>query len=245
MAIPQKSPDCDLQAAPVHILFSGGRDSSLAACLLTARGHEVRLLTGRSGTEAGANLTELRLAELRAAFPQSPFDHAYLNTTGMFREIAIIDIERDFAKYRHNMILVGAKIALISEAILHCLAANGSTLADGSTAYQSDFGEQRPLALARLSEFCRRSGIKFLTPVSSYDSELAVRRDLVAFGLTSKSLEAVSIFGDSFSRPSDQAVEDYIGEKLVIAERLIALRLGGRRVVRTPEHVSARATPAR
>ncbi|MEW5685507.1 MAG: hypothetical protein AB1942_11365 [Pseudomonadota bacterium] len=214
--------------SPVHLLFSGGRDSSLAACLLLSHGLAVHLLTGRSGTESGGELTELRLGELRAAFPHAALEHSYMNTTGMFREIAIRDIEQDFAAYRHNMILVGAKIALIAEGILSCLAAGATRLADGSAGYQSDFGEQRRVALSRFGAFCSGYGISFVTPVAGYESELEVKRHLTVFGMTSKSLEATSIFGDSFSRPSDEVVAAYIDEKIAVARQLIALRLGDR-----------------
>ena len=38
------------------------------------------------------------------------------------------------------------------------------------------------------------------------------------FGLSSKSLEGVSIFGDAFSEPTEQIVAEYIQDKLSICE---------------------------
>lgn len=41
----------------------------------------------------------------------------------------------------------------------------------------------------------------------------------MTFGLSSKSLEGVSIFGDAFSEPTEQMVEEYIKDKLYICEK--------------------------
>ena len=49
-------------------------------------------------------------------------------------------------------------------------------------------------------------------------------------GVTNKSLESVSIFGDSFSEPSDSIVNEYIESKLPLCEKYLAdmnkLRVG-------------------
>ena len=40
----------------------------------------------------------------------------------------------------------------------------------------------------------------------------------MTFGLSSKSLEGVSIFGDAFSEPTEEVVGEYIKDKLDICE---------------------------
>lgn len=213
----------------IAVLFSGGRDSSLAACLLAASGSEVLLLTGRSGTEAGGELTEIRTRELIEALGSKILAHEYLNTRASFREIAISQIEHDFRKYGKNLILLGATLALLTEAVVFCLNRGIHRIATGVVGYQGGYGEQRPCATDQFRRFLARYDIEYVTPVFDYASEDDVKYDLASFGVTTKSLEAVSIFSDSFSEAPDEVIVAYLEAKAAMAHGIINLRTTGQR----------------
>src|SRR6266545_4501134 len=79
----------------VAILFSGGRDSSLAACLLAIKGYQVHLLSFISGLGVKGEVSEYRVQELIERFPQNIVGRVRLPTFGIVRKIAILNIEND------------------------------------------------------------------------------------------------------------------------------------------------------
>jgi hypothetical protein len=183
------------------------------------------LLTGRSGTESGPNLTDVRVEELRAALSDSFGSHVYLNTRAAFRAIAIANIERDFQDFSKNLVLLGATLALVAEATVYCVKSGITVLASGAAKYQSTYAEQREVAVDIFREFLSEYGIRYEVPVYGYDTELQVKYDLFAFGVSTKSLESNSIFADSFSMPEDDTVKAYLESKLSVARDHINLRL--------------------
>lgn len=209
----------------VSVLFSGGRDSSLAASKLALLGCNVHLITCANGTGFRPELVQFRVDELRQRFPERIATHAVLSTFGIFRRIAIADIEQDFRRYGTNLILLGDKLAIHSAATVYCLEHGIAFLADGSTQYESDLAEQFPEALGLFREFERFYTIEYLTPVAHYSSLDEVKYELLDLGISTKSLESVPLFGDSFTKPSSDIVVDYINRKMPICHEYIARML--------------------
>jgi 7-cyano-7-deazaguanine synthase in queuosine biosynthesis len=196
------------------VLFSGGRDSSLAAILLAARGIGVHLLTCDNGATIHGEVTRHRVEELRAAFDDRIRGWVIHPTHALFRQVALIHIERDFATYQVNLVVLGSQLATLTEGILYCLEHGITSLAVGFTAYQSHFAEQTPVAISLFEDYCNGFGIRFLTPTRDRASADSVRESLLAYGVSTKSLEGFSIFSDTFSDPSPEQVDAYIREKL-------------------------------
>lgn len=196
------------------VLFSGGRDSSLAACLLGTRGRCVHLLTCNNGVCIGGDLSQHRYRELQTALGSRLVGRTVVPSIGLFRRLALQNIEADFARFGKNLIVLGSQLATHTEGIVFCLDNGIKSMAAGSTKYQSHFPEQMDVARDRLRSFCAEYGIDYVLPVGDYASEDEVKYGLLDYGVSTKSLEGVSIFSDTFSQPEPQQVAEYIDLKL-------------------------------
>lgn len=211
----------------VAVLFSGGRDSSLAACLYAMRGWNVKLLSFNSGIGIGSELATHRYEELKARFPERIVERIVVPIFGIFRRIAIVDIERDFAKYKINLVLLGEKLAMHAAATVYCLQKNMKVVADGTSGYQSNLPEQKITAVNLFQSFHKEYGLDYETPILPYESENQVKYTLMEIGVTTKSLEGISVFADSFSDPPQDLVQEYIEEKIPLCRQYIKLMLKG------------------
>jgi predicted subunit of tRNA(5-methylaminomethyl-2-thiouridylate) methyltransferase len=204
------------------VLFSGGRDSSLAACLLATGGRLVHLFTCNNGVCIGGDLSQYRYLELQTALREHLEGRTVVSSMGLFRRVALQDIEADFLRFGKNLILLGSQLATHTEGIIFCLDHNLKSMAAGSTKYQEHFPEQMSVARERLQAFCEEFGIEYLLPVGEFANEHDVKYRLLDYGISTKSLEAVSIFSDTFSQPTAEQVAEYIELKLPICRDYIA-----------------------
>lgn len=200
-------------------MFSGGRDSSLAAVGYCLQGYPVRLLRFSTGLGLPSKLPELREAEIRERFaptllPTPP----PIPVFGLVRRIAIADIEDDFRRFGgKNLVLLGEKLAIHAAALVFCLVGGIDLLADGTSGYQTEMPEQRACAVDYFRHLSLRFGVAYETPIVGYLSADDVKYALLDAGISTKSLEGLSMFADSFSVAADQTVLDY----LVSKERLV------------------------
>ncbi|MFJ8826958.1 hypothetical protein ACIREE_34955 [Streptomyces sp. NPDC102467] len=209
------------------ILFSGGRDSSLAACLEANAGRDLLLMTARTGATIETDVVPLRVGEIVRSFPAVSVEHHLTHSAGIFRRVAIADIESDFATYRTNLILLGHQMAIQCEGIALALHRNIKRVVSGFSSYQAhEYMEQIPEAVAFSREFFQSYGLQFETPIEPYGTLDDVKFQLLDFGVTTKSLEAVSLFADSFSVAETDAVTAYMESKLDVCRSYIKLKTG-------------------
>ncbi len=214
----------DSSQARATVLFSGGRDSSLAACLLAQQGTNVELLSTNNGAVVATDIVEYRVRELTKRFGERILGHIVRPIFGLFRRIAIAEIERDFATYRFNLIPLGDSLASHTEAILHCHERGTARLASGFVEYESAYPEQSEAALSLIRTFVESYGISYETPVRHFQHEDEVKYALFDFGLSTKSLEGCSLFGDSYSTPDSATVQSYITAKLPACRQYLSER---------------------
>jgi hypothetical protein len=217
----------------VAVMFSGGRDSSLAAVIYCTRGSRVQLLRFMTGFGIPSLLPEIREAELR-----NRFDDKILPTPepigvyGLVRRIAVAEIEDDFRLFDgKNLILLGEKLALQAASIVYCLNNGIEVLADGTSGYQAEMPEQRNTAIEFFQDLAQCYGVRYETPVKSATSSDEVKYSLLEAGISTKSLEGISMFADSFSMADDDTVRAYLEFKKTHAvsyiERFAASGLRG------------------
>lgn len=210
------------------VLFTGGRDSTLAACTRMLQNIPVQLLTMNSGCSLHREVLSYRVKELQERFGSLVLGHQVENISGSFRSIALINIESDMKKYQKNLILLGEKLAIHVHAVAVCKKTGLAVVNDGLTRYQIEFAEQRETARTFFYDWMAEFGIEYRSPIYDYaTTEERVKIRLAQLGLSTKSLEGATMFADSFSTPSDEVVHQYLVNKRRIAQDILSFLLSG------------------
>ena len=212
---------------PQLVMFTGGRDSTLAACQLMLRGIPVHLFSANSGCSLHRDVLHYRVEELKRRFDGLVVAHCVQDVSGAFRSIAIEDLEADILKYRKNLVLLGEKIAIHAHVIDYCKRMGIDTINDGITLYQKEFPEQRMVAREYFVEFMAGYQITYNSPIYEFaQSSDDVKYRLLQVGISTKSLEGISIFADSFSVPSDETILAYLKDKEELGRDIIRFLSG-------------------
>jgi hypothetical protein len=160
------------------VMFSGGRDSTIAAVRLSNLGVPLQLVTVSSGHLLGIDNVRGRLAELKSLLPP---------TTRWLRVRQPNDLRTDTSFYEmtclpcHHSYVVASGVIAASSGI--------HRLAFGYTQYQSSWPEQTPLAIERLRLVLARHGILLELPVYDLASRDSAIQILGSLGISSASLE--------------------------------------------------------
>lgn len=208
------------------VLFSGGRDSTLVVVRALENGDTVTLLMFETGLAYGPRLIEHRIAELEARFSDRQIRRESLNVVGLVRRIALLEIEQDIVQDGYNLVLLGEALALVTEAIIFVKSEDISMISGGYARYQGQFPEQRPIAIEFFSSLCAEYDVEFAAPLREISSEESVKEELWLRGLSPKSLERSTLFAESGSTPSDDAVREYLERKKQIVRSYLKTRVG-------------------
>src|SRR5438552_2094850 len=160
------------------LMFSGGRDSTLAAARLAERGEPLILVTVTSSHLIGIDRVTERISELSLRLP---LDTPWLNLRqpeGLFERYALY--ERTCLPCHHLYVVVAMKVAI---------TVGASAIAFGYAGYQNSWPEQTPAATSRLSNLLTGEGISLLLPVYDVTSRVAAIAELQSRGLAPTSLE--------------------------------------------------------
>ena len=214
-------------AAPQLVMFTGGRDSTLAACLLMLQGTPVHLFSANSGCSIHRGILSYRVEELRRRFGELVATHVVEDISGAFRSIAIATLEDDIIRDRKNLVLLGEKMAIHAHVINYCKRNDIKIINDGIAFYQKEFPEQRMIAKEYFVAFMSEYGIDYRSPIYEFAKSVDdVKYRLLQLGVSTKSLEGISIFADSFSTPSDEIILSYLERKEAICRDIVQLLMG-------------------
>ena len=167
------------------------------------------------------------MEELKRRFGGLVVTHCVRDISGAFRSIAIEDLEADILKYRKNLVLLGEKIAIHAHVIDYCKRMGIDTVNDGITHYQKEFPEQRLVAKDYFVEFMAGYRITYDSPIYEFaQSSDDVKCRLLQIGISTKSLEGISIFADSFTVPSNDTIMSYLKEKAEVGRDIIRFLSG-------------------
>jgi hypothetical protein len=155
------------------LMFSGGRDSTLAAVRLHHRGYIPVLVTVTSAHLTGIQIVRQRLLELKAILPEDTRWYTIRQPQQLHTDTSFY--ERTCLPCHHAYTVVGVALAMS----FRC-----SHLAFGYVQYQRDWPEQTPLAIERLSAIVSEFGIKLLLPVYNVTSRDRAIEELTANGLS-------------------------------------------------------------
>ncbi|MDR5866191.1 hypothetical protein [Halomonas koreensis] len=227
------------QKVPQLVMFTGGRDSTLAACHLMLQGIPVHLYSGNSGCSLHRDILQVRVKELKDRFGDLVVDHIVEDISGSFRSVAIAELEQDILEDKKNLVLLGEKIALHAHVIDYCKRNGIDTINDGIACYQKEFPEQRMVAKDYFINVIGDYGIKYNSPIYEFaKSSDDVKYRLLQIGVSTKSLEGVSVFADSFTTPSDEVIMSYLSRKEPIFKDIVDFLTGNSLKVNYREEVS-------
>jgi len=159
-------------------MFSGGRDSTLAALRMCERAYFPLLVTISSWHLAGLDRVRQRIRELESHLPSgTPWlilrQPRELKTDTSFYEQTCLPCH-------HAYVVAGAVV---------CAKAEATTLAFGYASYQGVWPEQPPLAIERLEAVLTRHGLRLLLPVRDITSRERAVKELAARNLSTEALE--------------------------------------------------------
>lgn len=206
------------------LLFSGGRDSSLAAVRLIEMGYEIHLLTFDNGAIEGIARSNLRLGEFNEKIKKKIITRKIINCKELFKKIALFDIEKDIESLKTNLICMGCKMAMHTISVNYCLKNDIKVIADGYTYYQREWPEQMPKAIEEIRDFHDKYGIEYINPVYDIKSKENAKEKLALHKLSVDSLEGKCIFGGTFSTPIETNVVEYIRAKIDICENYLSIK---------------------
>lgn len=160
------------------LLFSGGRDSTIAAVRLSCHFEKLVLVTVTSEHLIGIASVRRRLGELKSHLPKTTqWLHVIQPTTmpgdQLFRAQTCLPCHRAYAA-------IGATVAKRFKA---------NSVAFGYTKYQSTWPEQTPFAIQRLAFVLTTCGIGLELPVYDIASKSEAIAELSKYGLTIEALE--------------------------------------------------------
>ena len=205
----------------VVLLFSGGRDSSLATIRLIEMGYNIHLLTFDNGATEDIARSNLRLSEFNYKIKENIITRKIINSKELFKKIALINLEKDIASYKTNLICMGCKMAMHTISLNYCLKNKINVIADGYTYYQKDWPEQMPGAIEEIKNFHKKYGVNYINPVYDIKSKEIAKEKLAYYKLSVDSLEGKCIFGGTFSTPNETNVIEYIRDKINICDSYI------------------------
>lgn len=192
------------------------------------QGIPVHLFSANSGCSLHRGILAYRVEELRTRFKDLVVTHVVQDISGAFRGIAIASLEEDILKDKKNLVLLGEKIAIHAHVIDYCVRNSIKSINDGIAVYQKEFPEQRMVAKDYFISFMEEYGIAYNSPIYEFArSAEDVKYRLLQIGVSTKSLEGVSIFADSFSEPSDETILSYLRRKEGLCRDVIAFLSGG------------------
>lgn len=184
------------------LLFSGGRDSAIAAVRLAKKFAAVELLTITSDHLVGVKAVHQRLDELsRLGLPRMKWTRV--------RQLPA-KLEPSTQDLATSTCLPCQQNYLFS-AVLWARRENARSIAMGYARYQSDWPEQTPLAAEMMANVLGNEGIQLELPVYDLDSKQQAQAQLREIGLSEESLEQKcikQIFNRPLSMPAlEQQVE--------------------------------------
>ena len=197
------------------VLFTGGRDSTLTASYLMLKGFPVFLLSADSGASVHRGITKYRIKELKKRFGNLVTGNLTIDVAGSFRKIALRDIEQDILTDHKNLVVLGEKIAILAHTVDFCRRNKLFDVSLGYAKYQQEFPEQRDVSRERLQQLLAGYDINCTYPIYDLCEKIEdVKYRLMEIGLSNKPLEGSTLFGDTFSKASDDVIGSYIERKV-------------------------------
>lgn len=179
--------DPALEKGVAH-LYSGGSDSSLAACRLAQTFPTVHLNTFDRYGFVATHFTKTHFERMEKRFPNARFVHQVMDANRFYHEV-------ESHRFYHNLMKYGllvlntcghCKVALHWRNLIFCLRNGVKYAADGAIVGAEEFAEQNPrILMPELAGLYKHFGITLLHP--AYQEGLSTEEALYELGITDQS----------------------------------------------------------
>lgn len=166
------------------LLYSGGTDSTLAACLLAEKFDKVRLITfKRFGLFAAGN-SGTNVGKLKARYGNERFSHEILPVDAIFHKVSYDRYFTNLFKYGFFLLSTCGlcKLAMHVRVLIYCLEHGVCHVSDGANKGMNLFPDQQPGFIGMIRGMYAKFGIDYSNPVFEFegpqDSEFADRFQL-------------------------------------------------------------------
>lgn len=153
------------------LLYSGGTDSTLAACLLAEKFDKVRLVTFRRFGLFSAGNPGVNAARLKRKYGDGRFSHETLPVDRLFERVSYDRFFKNF--FRHGFFLLSTcglcKLAMHLRAAVYCLDNGIKRVSDGANKGMDLFPDQQPGVIGMLREMYAGLGIEYSNPVFDFE----------------------------------------------------------------------------
>lgn len=169
------------------LLYSGGSDSSLAACLLAQTFPKIHLNTFTRYGFMATGFASIHYERMVRRFPDTEFVHDVIPAGKLYEEI---ESHEFFSALKDHGFMAFAscghcKVALHWRNLLFCLEKRIKFAADGAVVDAEEFAEQNPrILMPELKNLYAHFGISLVHPV--YQEGLSTEEALYDLGITEK-----------------------------------------------------------
>ncbi|MDD5251588.1 MAG: hypothetical protein PHT12_03060 [Patescibacteria group bacterium] len=184
------------------LMFSGGRDSFLSACLLVERGFRVELVCFDNGCMQGVENAAVTAERLRQKYGADVIGYSAYRTAGLWREL-----KAEFSNFPLNEIIcrwgnvtlsqfncLSCRAAMYVMAVMVCQSEGISCLATG-TRWSQGFGVEQPSSVDSFLGFARTYGISLVLPVNHLTDDRQRKNALLQRGVVPKTIEPQCLIG--------------------------------------------------
>jgi len=160
------------------LLFSGGRDSTLAAVRLGNEYERLVLVTTTTGHMVGIDRVVGRLSELRR----------HLSRETVWLQVAVAP---EFAQrfVAGHQTCLSCHHSYVAAAVRIAADYGAHIIATGYTGYQAGWIEQSPYAISELEQALQAANMKLVLPVADIKTKEEAKKELRRLGLTDVALE--------------------------------------------------------
>jgi len=166
-------------------LYSGGADSTAAACRLGARFSQVHLNTFDRPGFLAADFSAVHVERMRRRFPDAVLRHNIIDAGPFYHEVE----SRGYfpALRRHGLLVLNTcghcKVALHWRNLVYCIENGVRHASDGAVVGAEEFAEQNPrILMPELGELYAHFGIELLHP--SYEEGFSTEDEIFELGIT-------------------------------------------------------------